>query len=160
MPVGHGPCEPRRLQFNRFPGPAFFGGALENELQSKLEQPGVAHLVGLSKSRTLVPGVAICPVELSMIENVKNLRPEFQMHLLANGSFLKYTNIPIVDGRIAAKCAWHVAESSKRNRGGISRTGRSVAVVEQVRIEHEAIRPRIVGLERPGEVGLAGTLKA
>src|SRR6266480_1256442 len=75
------------------------------------------------------------------------------------GVFLN-TNIPIVDRRIAAKCAWHVAESSKRNSSRISRTGRSVAVVEQVGVKHETVCPRIVGLERPGEVGLARTLKA
>src|SRR5215469_18565791 len=117
-------------------------------------------LLRLSKSRTLVPRISISPVELSMIENVKDLRPEFQAHFLSHGSFLEYANIPIVDGRIAAECAWHVAESSKGNSSGISRTRRSVAVVEQVRIEHEAIRPRIVGLEGPGEVRLARTLKA
>ena len=82
------------------------------------------------------------------------------MHFLADGSLLKYANIPIVDRRIAAKCAWHVAESSKRNSSRISRTGRSVAVVEQVGVKHETVCPRIVGLERPGEVGLARTLKA
>src|SRR6266566_2204458 len=160
MGVGREPLRTASPKFTRFPRPAFYGDASENELQSKLEQPGVAQLLGLSKSRTLVPRVAIRPVELSMIENVKNLRPEFQVHFLSNGSLLEYANIPIVDGRIAAKCAGDVAESSKRNSGRISRAGRSVAVVEQVRVEHEAVCPRIVGLERRGEIGLARTLKA
>src|SRR5437588_11131170 len=153
------PCKQRHGSRGRFPH-LLRASTSEDQLQSELEQPGITHFLRLAKSRALVSRIAVGPVELRMVENVENLRPKFQIHLFPHRGFLKYADIPIVDRRVAAQCTRHVAESARRNCTGIPGTGRGVAVVEQIGVEQEAIRPRIVGLERTGEVGLAGALKA
>src|SRR5882757_6763669 len=119
---------------------------LKNEFQGKLEQSWVSYFLWLAKGR--VSRSAIHPIELGVIEEVEDLRPELQMHLFSNRGVFKDSHIPIVDRRVAAQSARSVAKRTQRAVGEISG------------IEDQAVGTRIVRLERAEHIGLSGTFKA
>jgi hypothetical protein len=59
---------------------------LKTQLQRKLDQPRVTHLLRLAKSRALVSRVAVNSIELGVVEDVEELRPEFEMQLFTDRS--------------------------------------------------------------------------
>src|SRR5437879_5290057 len=95
----------------------FLASALKNQFQCELEQSRVSHLLRLAEGR--VSRSAVHSVELSVIEDVENLRPEFQTRLFPNCSVFKQPHVPIVDGRVAAESAWSAAKGSQRTVGEI-----------------------------------------
>src|SRR5439155_16173588 len=119
---------------------------LKNHFQSKLQQARIADLLRLSKGS--IRGTAVHAVELSMIENVVDFRTELQSELFTEGSVLENPHVPVIDGRIAAKRPWDSADCSQR------------AVRKNRWFEHVAVDPRIVRLERAGEVRFPWTLKS
>src|SRR5262249_21648765 len=119
----------------------------------------IAYLLRLSKGRALVPRISIRSIELRVIEDVENLRPELHVNLFAHRSRFEYADIPVVDRRIAAQCPRHIPDLSNRDGRGVRRAIEGVAVLEHVRIKHEAVFSRIVCAERSRKVRLAGTFE-
>jgi hypothetical protein len=73
----HGPHDPRHyVPYGFIPGDVLVGTS-EKQLQTKLYQPRIAHLLRLPKRRARVSGVTINAVELSVVKQVENLCPEF-----------------------------------------------------------------------------------
>jgi hypothetical protein len=103
-----------------------FEGALENQLQSELEQPRIANLQWLPKRWTC--GAAIHAKELGMVKYVEEFRPELQTQLLSYPSLLENAHVPIVDRRIAAKSTRRGAELARR-----------YVVIELTRSENETV---------------------
>src|SRR5712672_1080150 len=119
---------------------------LKNNLEGKLQQTRIANLLRLSKGG--IRRTAIHAIELSVIENVVDFRAEFQSEFFTQGRVLEKSHVPVIDGWIAAKRPWDIANLRQR------------AVRKNRWVEHVAVDPWIVRLESTGEVGLPGAFKS
>src|ERR1700740_1127743 len=73
---------------------SIFSRTLEYDLQRKLQQPRIAHLLRLTEGRAGVAGVSVDAVELRVVKHVVNFRPEFETQLFPNRKSLENAHVP------------------------------------------------------------------
>src|SRR6267143_1573841 len=141
---GHGKARPlRATPSNAYRIPL----SLESQLQCKLQQTRITHLLRLAESR--VRGVAVHTVELRVVKHVENLRAELHPHLFVNWRHLEQTHVPVIDRRITAQRARRITKRSQRH----------AIIVQLPGIENETVGARIVGLEWSNQVWLPWAFK-
>src|SRR2546429_2790256 len=118
----------------------------KKQFQCELEQSRVTHLLRLAEG--WVGGPAIHSIELGVIEDVEDFRPEFQTRLFSNRSIFKQSHIPIVNRGVAAESARSVAEGSQRAVGKIGG------------IEDQTVDARVVSLEWAEHIRFSRTFEA
>src|SRR5450755_588839 len=138
----------------------------EPELQCKLYQPGIAHMLYLTKRAAQVRNVAINAVKLRMVPNVKEIAAEFHLKALGKLRGLVKAYVPVVESGTATDGAGRVTNGAQcgAGYGGIvvkdsgieSKAGLAGDSGGTARARHA--RARIQFFERGDNVRLAGRL--